>query len=398
MRTRRLRVAHVITRLELGGAQRNTLYTVTHLDRSRFEPFLVAGRGGALDGEARDSGVPSTFLDALVRPLDPRRDLAALRHLVRLFRRERPDIVHTHSSKAGILGRLAAWLARVPVVVHTVHGFGFHPGQSRSRRGMFVLAERAVAPLTTHFIVVSEANRQEGLDRRLFRSDEVSLIRSGVDLERFREARSDPAVLQTAGVPEGAPVVGMVACLKPQKAPLDYVETARRIAAAIPAAHFVLVGDGELRPSVERAVGAAGLQERFHLLGWRRDVDRLLKSFDVVVHTSRWEGLPRVFLEALASGRPVVATDVDGAPDVIRDGENGYLVPVGDVAGLADRAIRLLQDAGSRRRMGEAGLSTPGEFEIRWMVAEQERLYERLSARVRGNGPVKEEQLARSRA
>lgn len=398
MPSRKLRVAHVITRLELGGAQRNTLHTVQHLDRSRFEPLLITGEGGILDEEARRSDVPVHFLSSLVRPVAPVRDPTALLRLAALFRSVRPDIVHTHSSKAGILGRAAAYLARVPVIVHTVHGFGFHPRQARLKRWSFVAAERLISPLTTHFIVVSEANRQEGARRGLFSGSRVTLIRSGVDLARFREATPAHEVLRAAGVPEGAPLVGMVGCLKPQKAPADFVAVAARVAARSPAAHFVLVGDGELRPVVEAAVRAAGLDDRFHLLGWRDDVDRLLKCFDVVAHTSHWEGLPRVFLEALAAGRPVVATGVDGAPDVVREGVNGYLVAVGDLDGMAARIAGLLADPAARERLGAAGLSTPREFEIREMVGAQERLYRRLWSQVTGDGSLGEEDLARSRA
>jgi glycosyltransferase involved in cell wall biosynthesis len=264
------------------------------------------------------------------------------------------------------------------VVVHTVHGFGFHPGQGRVRRGLFELLERAVAPLTTHFIVVSSANREQGEGLGLFRRGNVSLVRSGIDLARFREARRDrDAISRELGIPPDVPLVGMVACLKPQKAPLDFVEVARRIAKHLPAAHFLLVGDGELRPQVEAARREAGLEARLHLAGWRRDVERLVKGLDLMVHTARWEGLPRVLPEALAAGCPVVATAVDGAPDLLRDGDHGRLVPAGDVAGLAAAAISLLEDPEARRRMVRIGWSGEG-FDIDQMVREQERLYLRL--------------------
>jgi len=381
----RLRVAHLITRLELGGAQQNTLHTVRHIDPERFEAHLVCGRGGYLDEEAAGSGVPVTFVDDLVRRVDPWRDLVALRKLTALWRRLRPDIVHTHSSKAGVLGRLAARLAGVPVVVHTVHGYGFHPGQPLLRRTFFRSAERIAARLTTHFIVVSEANQAEGLAMGLFGPERVSLIRSGVELERFRSSSADRDGLgREWGIPPEAPVVGMVACLKPQKAPLDFVEVARRVAKTAPEAHFVLVGDGDLRPAVESAVTSGGLDGHFHLLGWRRDVDRLMKGFDVLVHTSRWEGLPRVFPEAMAAGLPVIATDVDGAADVVRDGENGYLLRAGDLGAIAARTLDLLADPGARRRMGDAGLRDSREFDIDFMVERQETLYHDLWARVAG--------------
>jgi len=369
-----LRIAHLITRLELGGAQRNTLHTVGHLDPKRFTAMLACGAGGMLDAEAEELGIPVAFVPHLVREVSPARDLAALAALTRLWRQMDPHVVHTHSSKAGVLGRLSAHLAGVPVVVHSVHGFGFHGGQAPLERGLFQTLERLMAPLTTHFIVVSTANRDQGEALGLFRRDNVTLLRSGIDLARFREARRDRSALaREFGVPPDAPLVGMVACLKPQKAPLDFVDAARRIAAPIPAAHFLIVGDGELRPEVEAARRAAGLEGRLHLPGWRRDVPSLMKGFDLLLHTARWEGLPRVLPEALAAGCPVVTTDVEGAADLIRDGENGRLVPVGAVAELAAAAISILIDPKARGRLAP---SWSGEgFDIDEMVREQERLY-----------------------
>jgi len=394
-----LRVAHLITLLEPGGAQRNTLYTVTHLDRALFRPALICGRGGGLDEEAEASGTPVTFVDDLVRPMGPWRDMRALGVLTRTLRAMRPDIVHTHSSKAGILGRLAAWRAKVPVIVHTVHGFGFHPQQWPPKRALFIGMERLVARLTTHFILVSEANRQQGEALGLFTREATSLIRSGVDLARYRDALPDRQGLQERwGVPLDAPLVGMVGCLKPQKAPQDFVEVARRVSQASPDCHFLLVGDGVLRSEVEQAVRSAGLSERFHLCGWRDDVHRLLKSLDVLVHTSRWEGLARVLPESLSAGVPVVVTCVDGAPDVVRDGVNGFLAEPGDVRTMASRTVELLSDAALRRRFGEAGLAGQEEFEIEYMVRRQEELYLRLwkEAATPGWGAVREGSLAGS--
>ena len=395
-----LRVAHLITRLEPGGAQRNTLHTVSHLDRGRFRPSLFCGAGGLLDREARESGVPVTFVEDLVGPVRPARDLRALAALTDELRRLRPQIVHTHSSKAGVLGRLAARRARVPVILHTVHGFGFTPAQSPARRALFLAAERLASRWTTHFILVSEANRRQGIELGLFHRSQTSLIRSGVALQRFREARPDRQGLERGwGIPPDAPLVGMIGCLKPQKAPLDFVEVARRIAAEHEDAHFVLAGDGTLRDRIEGAAARAGLGGRFHVLGWRDDVDRILKSLQVLVHTARWEGLPRVFLEALSAGVPVVATRVDGATDVIRDGENGYLAEPGDVATLARRTCALLGDGDLRGRIASGGLADSEQFDIDHMVRLQEQLYLRLWEEASGRGAeaAMEERLAGSR-
>lgn len=378
----RVRVLHLITQLELGGAQENTLYTVSHLDRSRFEPLLVAGPGGILDERARALGqVPFHVVPALARPLRPLADARAFASLVALLRRLRPHIVHTHSSKAGVLGRWAAAAAGVPVRLHSVHGFGFHAAGRSLGRGALIAAERLAAPFTTHWIVVSRANLGQGAALRLLDPGRSTLIRSGIDLERFRSAAGAERVRREIGLESGQVLVASVSCLKPQKAPLDLVRVAGRVARQAPQARFILAGDGELRAAVERAVAEEGLGGRFHLLGWRHDIPDLLAACDVLLHAARWEGLPRVLPEALASARPVVATDVDGAREAVEDGVTGYLRPPGDVEGLAASLLRLLRDPEARARMGERGRRSVGEFDIRDMVRRQEDLYEALSRR-----------------
>ncbi len=378
--TMRAKVCHIITKLELGGAQQNTLYTVTHLDPSRYEPMLVSGAEGILVEEARRSGVKAWFLEDLVRPVSPWRDLRAAASLVGLLRRERPAIVHTHSSKAGILGRFAAAAAGVPVIIHSIHGWGFHPGQTAAGWGLFVGMERLASRATSAFIGVSRANLDLGESLRILREDQARLIRSGIPLGEFRprdggEAGTD---LPWPSPPEGGVVVGMVACLKAQKAPLDFVEVAEAVLREEPRARFVLVGDGEMRGAIEERLRAAGAGDRVTLTGWRRDVPRLMRAFDVLLHTSRWEGLPRVFPEAMATGLPIVATRVDGAPEAVEEGVNGLLFEPGDTAGMASAVVRLVRDPARRREMGRAGIDRAGAWDIDRMVRDQERLYEEL--------------------
>jgi len=385
-----LKVIHVITKLELGGAQENTLYTLGHLDPSRFSGMLVSGSEGLLVPSAeRDGRYETRFIPSLVREVRPLADLGALSSLTALFKSEmkkaaaggkRPSlIVHTHSSKAGILGRLAARMARVPVTIHSIHGYGFHDGQPLPLRSLYVALERIVARWTTHFIAVSRADVEKGLSLRLFTPGKVSLIRSGIEIDRYGGAGLDPAALKAElGVPPEGGLVVMVACLKPQKNPLDFVRLASLVAREEPETHFLLVGDGELRPEVEEAVRSAGLGERFRLLGWRRDVERIIPACDVFVLTSLWEGLPRVFPQAMAAGRPIVAYGVGGAADAVVDGENGYLVDPGDFPGAARRVIGLLREPARSRALGEAGRRRVEEFDAPLMVRRQEELYQRL--------------------
>lgn len=376
-------VAHVITKLELGGAQQNTLFTVAHLDRSRYRPILITGEPGMLDDEARTlQGVEFCRVPSLTRPIRPIRDLRTLRALTDLLIRLKPTIVHTHSSKAGILGRWAARLAEVPIVVHSIHGFGFTRDQPAPVRHALIAIERMAAHWTTRFFAVSEANRRLGIDLGLFPPERCTVIRSGVDLEAFRRmggaSLNVPVKKHELGLMAGHQVVGMIAPLKPQKAPLDFVRMAALIRQARPEVRFLLVGDGALRGVLEATIRRLGLSRVVVLAGWRRDIAEILRCLDVFVLTSRWEGLPRVYLEALASGVPVVGTRVDGATEVIRDGVNGYLLDPGDVRGLADRVLFLLDHPELAARLRDTGDGLPPEFDIWEMVRRQECEYEQL--------------------
>ncbi|MFO8055861.1 MAG: glycosyltransferase family 4 protein [bacterium] len=384
------RVVHIITKLELGGAQQNTLYTVRHLDRSRFSVALYCGDGGLLNDEA--AGIPDLDFDVvpeLVREVRPWKDLNALWQLRSILKDEvqrsgLPVIVHTHSSKAGVLGRWAAWLAGVPVIIHTYHGFGFNDYQSSPKRFAFLAAERVTAKITDYIIAVSQANLDKALKLSLADPVGSGLIRSGIRIDEFERADADKGrIKRELGVPEEAPLVLMVACLKPQKNPVDFVKMAEMVSARVPEARFAVAGDGELRSEMEEAVRARGLEDRVLLLGWRRDVPELLWASQVLVLTSLWEGLPRVYPQAMAASVPVVGTRVDGASEAVADGVNGWLVPPGDVNGLVDYVTELLKDPEAARALGEAGRRKVDEFDIDLMVRQQEELYTRLlSARI----------------
>ena len=377
----RIPVVHVITKLEFGGAQQNTLYTVASLDRKRFEPVLMTGPGGYLMPEALDLGLDLRVVSNMERVLRPGVDAAAYREMGKLLEpyRGRPAIVHTHSSKAGILGRWAARKNRIPVIIHSIHGFGFTPAQSPPKRLLFQTAERFTSRITDHFIAVSEANRKDGARLGLFGPERCTVIRSGFNLDEFKEAETVEDKLRSElGAPPEAVFVLMVACLKPQKGPLDFVQVASLVRREVPEARFLLAGDGELKDALLREVHRLGLDDVFFPLGWREDVPGLMKSSRVVVLTSRWEGLPRVIPQAKAAARPVVATAVDGSVEAIREGVDGYLCSPGDVDSMAERVIRLLKDQDLACRMGREGNRVVDEWDQDQMVRKQEELYEQL--------------------
>jgi glycosyltransferase involved in cell wall biosynthesis len=380
----KIRVLHIITRLEPGGAQRNTLYTVSHLDRGRFETGLAWGPGDELDDRAEEvADLWRLPIVELVRPVAPNRDFRALSRLRVAIRSFSAQVVHTHSSKAGIVGRLAARMERVPVVIHSIHGFGFTPLQPLPVRALFFVAEKIAARWTDHFIAVSERDLERGVALGLFGRDRVTLIRSGVELGRIRMGGDAAAVRRRLGIPDGAPVVTQIGNFKPQKAPLDFVRMAAEVAMHVPLAHFVMVGEGLLRPQAEALARALGVDHKVAFCGWWEDVPGLLAASRVSVMSSRHEGLPRAVVESLAAGVPVVATAVDGTPEVVRDGVNGFLVEAADVAGLARGVVALLTDRELYERMASAARDGLEEFDIDLMVRQQEDLYRWLLSRSR---------------
>ena len=376
----KLRIVHIIAKLELGGAQENTLYTVGHLDPDRFEPWLITGDEGILLAEARRiKNLNLVIVPELKREIPPGKEPIALikmAGILRRLRRENPAIlIHTHGSKAGILGRWAGWLARIPVRIHTFHGFGFNDYQNFFVRNLYFLIEWLTARVTTRMIFVSRNNLEKARRLGILKGEKGMIIRSGVSLAGFREARVDrEAKRKELGFSPEYPLIGMVACLKPQKSPLDFARVARLVRDKFPNCGFILVGDGVLRPELEKLAGELNLGDGFKVLGWRRDMPEIMKTIDVLVLTSLWEGLPRVFPEALAAGTPVVATRVDGADEIIEEGINGFLRPPGDIQGLADRVIWWLEDVRRREKIISPRL---GEFEIDLMVRKQEELYRR---------------------
>jgi glycosyltransferase involved in cell wall biosynthesis len=381
----RIRVLQVITRLIVGGAQETVMLIADMLDPARFEVDVLSGpqtgSEGSLIEQVRARGIPLTIEPALVREISPAKDLLALARLTRFIRRGGYDIVHTNSSKAGILGRWAAHLAGAPIVVHTVHGWGHHDRQHPLVRRAYILLEQVAQRITDRLVVVSPLNIEKGLADGIATPEKYVTIRSGIELDRFRRpGRSREAVRAELGIPQEAPVVGTVTRLSTQKAPLDFVDAAAQVAARRPDVHFVVVGDGPLRAEVEARIVALELADRVHLTGLRRDVPDLLHSFDLFALSSLWEGLPRALPQAMAAGLAIVATAVDGNAEAVTDGVSGLLTPPGDAGAMAAALLRLLDDPALARKMGEAGRERAGEFDARKMVEDIAALYEALLA------------------
>lgn len=384
MSDRPLRVLHVITRMIVGGAQENTMLSCALADPARFRSELLTGTQtgpeGELHTESRARGVQLEFEPNLVREIAPERDLLAIWRLWRRMRRARYDVVHTHSSKAGIVGRIAARLAGVPVIVHTIHGWGFNGEQPKHVSQFYIWLERLCARHCGALVVVGLAYRDEGLALGIGQPEQYLLIRSGIEVEAYRDVviqRS--AARRRIGVPEDAFVVGNVGRLSPPKCPELMVAAFDRLARQHADARLVMVGDGWQRAELEAEIRRRGLAERVHLLGLRRDVPELLRAFDVFILSSSREGLPRTVVQAMAAGLPVVCTRAGAVADAVVDGESGWIVEVGDAEGIGERLIRLAGDRDLARRMGERGRARVEEFSARRMVQQLTTLYEQLA-------------------
>jgi len=368
----KIKVVHIITLLELGGAQENTLYTCEHLDKNKFDVMLLCGKGGILDAQTKNIRI--YFVKELMREICPFYDLLAFIKIYKILKKEKPDIVHTHSSKAGIIGRWAAYYAKVPLIIHTFHGFGFNDEQNYFVRKIYILAERLTAKITDKLVAVSYENISKGLKNKIGNELQYTMIRSGIKLQDYQIDIDFEKKKKEFGL-KNEHIVGMIACFKKQKAPLDFIKTAKSVCAEKPDAKFILVGDGVLRKRIEAEIKKLNLEKNVILTGWRKDTNEIIKIFDVFVLTSLWEGLPRVIVESMSAGIPVVATYIDGTKEIVQEGLTGFVVHPHETEKMAERILRLLNNPDLRKKFSQAAKKRVQEFDIDLMVRQQEKLY-----------------------
>lgn len=377
-----MKICHVITRLIIGGAQENTLLTCEGLHDRGHDVLLLAGPDAGAEGSlwsrARAHGYQVREVSSMHRAVRPLRDLAAVAELRRAFADHKPDVVHTHSSKAGILGRQAAASAGRRVV-HTIHGMSFNRTQPWWTRTLYRVLERRAARQTDVIVTVAEAMARQARQAGLMPPAGFTTVYSGMQTEWFTP---NPARRRTArqrfGAGDGDVVAGTVARLSWHKGYEQLIPAIAEAAAADPRLLFVWVGDGDQRDDYLNRVERCKLAGRVHLTGLAtpRQVADHMQGFDVLVHCSQWEGLPRAVVQALLLEIPAISFDIDGAPEVVLDGVTGRLVPLNDIAGLAAALLQLAADPSQRRRLGQCGRARCLRmFDHRSMVDRLERLY-----------------------
>lgn len=354
------------------------------------EASLVTGPAfgpeGSLMESYRRTGAPLEILKNLIRPIRPLSDLSTKRYLTRLFREASPDIVHTHSGKAGFLGRLAAKSARVPVVIHSIHGPSFGPFQSFLTNTVLRAAERRVGRATTHFISVAEAMTERYLAAGIGLPEQYSLIRSGFNVDAYDDLKPDVRLQSNLGIDPNDFVIGKIARLFELKGHDELLMSAPQIIEQCPKVKFLLVGDGDWRVRLEQMAERLGIQNRIVFAGLVApdDVPRYVGLMNILVHLSRREGLPRALAQALAAGRPVVSWDCDGAREICQEGKTGFLLKPGDKDGLTKAVTRLAEDESLRNILGASGRKwVRKHFTVEAMVSAQYELYERLFAEQR---------------
>lgn len=374
-----LKVCYIITKLELGGAQKFTLYTAEYIDKDRFGSFLITGRGGSLEDEAAKK-IKLYSLANLIREISPLKDFKALLDIMRVLKIERPDIVHTHSSKAGILGRIAAKLTGTKTIIHTIHGYSFNETQSRHKRYLYIFLERFCSFFSDKLIVETEEDLKKGLAHKIAKKEKFTVISSGIDVEHYKAYKPQADFRASLTGAKNAKIIMTVGPFKPQKNLQDFIRAAAIVCKKADNAVFFIVGDGELRPELEQLITELNLQDKVILLGWRRDIIELLSACDIFAMTSLWEGLPRTILDAMCRAKPVIANAVGGIPEVIENGKNGFLTKPYDFAATAEKITALLEDEKLMLETGKNAKDSIGEkYDINYGIKCQEELYVSLS-------------------
>lgn len=377
---RKIRVLLVATRLTIGGDTNVILDIASYLNHhTQFDVHLAAGPVPAhevdLTYQAKERGIPLINIPSMVTYISPWHILRSSMELYAHIRKGKYDVVHTNNAIAGAAGRLAAALARVPVIIHHVHGWGLQDDMSKMTKMLYVNSERFSATFTNRLIAVSKPNIEKGLAYKICQENKFKLIYNGIPLEKFQKQVNKSEVCSDLGLDPECKIIGMIGRLDKQKNPLDFIRTASMVIKKYPKVQFVIAGDGPLRSECENLIRELNLTEKFFLLGYRNDIDKIYPILTLTALSSLWEGLPVVFQESMIAGKPIVANNVDGAQDVIIDGETGYLVSPHQPQEMADRILALLHNEELCTQMGLAAKKLAEQYSSEGMINQIETLY-----------------------
>ena len=375
------KVFHLITRMIRGGADENTAYTVNGLDKSLFDVDMYAGVESDMD---KFNDLDVKIIPDLIRDVNIVRDFKAFCRLFNVIRKNKYDIVHTHTAKAGILGRWAAYFNRVPIIIHTLHGATFHESIGSAKKYLYIVLEKMAASFTDRMISVGDDLSERYIEKGIGKREKYVTIRSGMKLEKFFKAgelsiRELETIRDKLDIRRDRILITQIARLEERKGYKYLVEASKDIIKKTPEALFLIAGEGDYKEQIQMLIDESKMNDYFRFLGYREDVEKIIAISDLVVLTSLWEGLPRILVQASAVGRPVVTFAVEGAREVVKEGINGYVVDIEDTSSLAKKVILILEDLDKARKMGIEGRKIIGEeWNVDNMVKKIEALYKEL--------------------
>lgn len=383
---RKIKVLHIITVFSIGGATENTLFSVEGLDALGYDASILTGPNISSEGDlfqrAAKNHIKVEVLECLRREISPLNDIKALFSIIRTLKKGNYDIVHTHSSKAGIIGRIAAKVAKVPIIVHTIHGLPFHEYQSRLMHFLYVKAEQFGALLSDKLITVSNIIISKSLKEKVGTADKFVTVRSGFEMEEFIKPASDSTKLKKElNLSDNNIIIGKIARFSILKGHKYILQIIPEVAKSVPEAIFLFVGSGELLEEFKLKVKALGIEKNVRFAGLieSKNIPEYIKIMDIVVHTSLLEGLSRIFPQSMAAQKPVISFNIDGAPEVIIENKTGYLVEPENCSELTDKIIKLARNKELRESFGKAGKElVVKDWTIESMVNNIDKVYQEL--------------------
>jgi glycosyltransferase involved in cell wall biosynthesis len=383
---RKIKVCHIITKMVYGGASIGTLHLVQKLPSRGFESTIICGRQSSNEGDllvdAANDGFETIIIQELVREIDPIMDIRAFFALIREFKRRKFDIVHTHGSKAGAIGRLAAAVCGVPIILYTVHGWGLKAG-GLLVRVLFRRVERALARVTTALLFQTQSDRDEASQYKIGDNGQYYLIGNGIDLRPFLDYDVEMADRIERNLRlENKKVVGTVGRVSAQKNPAGFLDIAQRIVEKNEGIVFIFAGGGEMLDKMRSLVNETHLERNVLFLGVRNDIPELIANFDIFILPSLWEGMPRSIIEAMALSKPVIAYDIAGIREIIDDGVNGIVVPVNDLTQMCHTIEHLLDNEAVGRKLATYAAKTARQYDFNEIVSRIEHIYKKLFSQI----------------